>query len=1143
MASRPPRVGIVGTFDVENFGDLLFPLIARHELESRVPDVELVPYSYHARDSGSWPYDVLSLARLGDDVQDLDLLLVGGGHLIRFDKTVAYGYAPPGRELHHPTAYGLMPTLLAGWTGVPVAWNAVGVSSGTPLWAQPLLAEAVQATSYTAVRDEPSAAEIRRLAPDAGVAVVPDTAFGLGAVRSSSSEAREAMVELGLSGRYVVYQPSPDFAPYRPWLVDALRFYAAQGVTIVELPVSPCLGDVVGAVDVETPTRSPLRWPSPLALAGLVAGAEAVIARSLHVSIAAVTAGVPVVRRESEPESKYRVLDELAGVHVVTDDAQASEPLPLGRREVGEDVAELLRALDRHWTEIAALVGEHPPSRTGTLAATIGRLTHLEEATQGDTPSRDLERAFSELDLERARGSFAHRTITGLEERLQATESELHATTEQLRDAKQGLDDLESTVSWRVTRPLRIVRAALRRPSAARAAPGDLAGAGMSPPLEGDPTPPSGDAEPSTDAAPPSAEAAASVVAPAPEDDEPVVHVELLTNPVDLPTSSARKVAFYLPQFHPIEENDDWWGRGFTEWTNVTKAQPLFVGHPQPNRPGELGYYDLRVVDVQRRQVELARLYGIDAFCFHFYWFGGRRLLERPLEQYVADPTLDLPFCLCWANESWTRRWDGRESDILLAQQHSEADDVAFIDYVTRYLDDPRYVRVDGRPLLVIYRPGLLPDAPATVARWRDRYRETRGGELCVAHAMAFDDLDPEVYGCDASIEFPPVRLGPTAPPTPPRIEEGIIPLSDEGAYVFDGRFFVEESRRYTAPDRLLFRGVCPTWDNSPRRGSAAYVLWRTSPAGFQTWLRNALVETEDRLPPEQQLVFVNAWNEWGESCYLEPDERLGYAYLEAVRVASVRTAARPRPAQGAPELGAVVHAVDADELTEVIDRLERLDGPPALLVTTGASQATEIERSLQRSPLGSHVVTVESGEGDFLTFLDALASQSASRDVILNLHTCSPGSVDEGRWRSEALDDMLDADLVRDLLEAFERDPQLGLVGPLVSRLPVWKLSGPEADRVGALAHRLGAFRDDVMRASYFASTMFYVRPAALAPLRAIAIDRANRTGDRPDVALAAARCVELSAYAAGYRVEDTVSFRLPNVSTSRSTSATRRG
>jgi len=1119
---------MVGTFDVENYGDLLFPLLARHELTSRIPELELDLFSYHSRDTGSWPYDVRPLAELGDRLGDIDLVLVGGGHLIRFDKTVAFGYVPPVPELHHPTAYGLMPTLLAGWTGVPVAWNAVGVSRDTPRWAARLLAEASRAAQYLAVRDEPSADEIRRVAPDAEVRVVPDTAFGVAALLDCASpEVVELQEELGLVDRsYVVYQPSPDLAPFRSWLVRVLRWYADHGLTVVELPISPCLGDRVGIVDVTAATLSPSRWPSPLAVAGIVAGAEAVVGRSLHLSITALAAGVPVVRRTSEPGSKYRVLDGLRGVHIVADDVGPGDSLPLGRSGPAEDVAALAAALGRHWDSIAALVDDRPPARASALAASIGRLTELEESAERAEADRArleraLETATAELELERSRGSHVDRMIAVREGRVRELDHEL-------REAGDRVQQMASSRSWRLTRPLRSLRSALGRSSAPRTtqAPSEPPGVAVGqadvseqvPARDLEPT--SSPARPSVDLRSPPDDLRASVDAYRHGRDGPATPVPLLEHVVDVPTSPVRKIAFYLPQFHPIPENDEWWGRGFTEWRNVTRAEPLFEGHVQPRRPGELGYYDLRVVETQRRQVELARLYGIDAFCFHFYWFGGRRLLERPLEQYVGDPELDLPFCLCWANESWTRRWDGREDEILIEQQHSEADDVAFIDYVTRYLDDPRYVRVDGRPLLVVYRPGVLPDAASTVARWRDRYRTERGGELCVAHTTAFDDDPPEAYGCDASIEFPPVRLGARNPPVPPRLsEEEISSLSDERPYVFDGRFFVEESRRYPTPDRMLFRGVCPDWDNTPRRGKEAYVLWHTSPVGFQTWLRNALVETEDRLPEEQRLVFINAWNEWGESCYLEPDERHGYAYLEAVRVASVRAAVRPRSVatSAGPRVAAIVHAGDSSGLGEVLERIESLDDPPDLVVTTTTADREAVEAELKTSRIAGELLIVDR-PGDLLALLDVVGSGHATGyDVLLKLHTAV---LDRPR-ATEALDDLLDSEVVRDVLRAFAQQPQLGLVGPVVDRVVLGDL-GPPGGSVVELAYRLGVDDVDAARDTYFASGLYFVRPAALAPLQAIELDR-----DDPDVHPAVTRSVGLAVVAAGFRIEDTRTFR----------------
>ena len=348
----------------------------------------------------------------------------------------------------------------------------------------------------------------------------------------------------------------------------------------------------------------------------------------------------------------------------------------------------------------------------------------------------------------------------------------------------------------------------------------------------------------------------------------------------DLTDPVARLIAFYLPQFHTIPENDEWWGKGFTEWTNVRPAQPMFPGHYQPHEPLDLGYYDLTDIATQKRQIELARLYGVGGFCFYWYWFGGKRLLEKPVENWLNNPELDFPFCICWANENWTRRWDGKDADILMGQNHSPEDDLAFIAGLAPYLHDPRYIRVDGKPLLLVYRPSLLPDPAATAGRWRDWCRRNGVGEIYLAYTQSFELADPKTYGFDAAIEFPPNNASPTV------LTDRIKGLDPEfSGIVYDWNSYVDRSRDYPQPDYRLIRSVCPSWDNSARRKKGGAIFLNNTPGEYGAWLGNAITRTlADAPTPDERIIFCNAWNEWAEGAHLEPDTRFGYAWLETTR-------------------------------------------------------------------------------------------------------------------------------------------------------------------------------------------------------------------------------------------------------------------
>ena len=336
-------------------------------------------------------------------------------------------------------------------------------------------------------------------------------------------------------------------------------------------------------------------------------------------------------------------------------------------------------------------------------------------------------------------------------------------------------------------------------------------------------------------------------------------------------------IAFYLPQFHPIPENDRFWGRGFTEWSNVSKAQPVYEGHYQPHLPSDLGFYDLRLPETRQAQADLAAEYGVYGFCYHYYWFGGKKLLQTPIEAMLKSKQPNYPFCICWANENWTRKWDGADKELLIAQNHSPEDDVAFIRELIPYFLDPRYIRVGGKPLLVVYRVGSLPTPQDTTDRWREECEKQGVGGLYLVAAQTFGLTDPRPLGFDAAVEFPPHKVKNK------EIPDSVNFIgSDFKGLVYDYEETVKYSIIRPPTDYTLFRTVMPGWDNTARLQNKGYIFHGSTPEGYEFWLRELIARTIEQNKGDERLVFVNAWNEWGEGCHLEPDRKFGHSYLQA---------------------------------------------------------------------------------------------------------------------------------------------------------------------------------------------------------------------------------------------------------------------
>lgn len=568
---------------------------------------------------------------------------------------------------------------------------------------------------------------------------------------------------------------------------------------------------------------------------------------------------------------------------------------------------------------------------------------------------------------------------------------------------------------------------------------------------------------------------------------------------VDLPV---KVIAYYLPQYHPFEENNKWWGHGFTEWTNVTKARPQYLGQQQPRLPGELGFYDLRLPETMSQQIDLAKQYGVHGFCFHHYWFGGKRLMETPVNNFLKDKTLDINFCLCWANENWTRRWDGLENDVLIAQNHSPEDDIAFLDDIMPALKDERYIRVDGKPLLILYRPASLPDARATGIRWREHAIKNGLPGLYLVVVKAFEVTSPEPFGFDAIVEFPPHQMGARD------ITDNVTLLNKK----FSGRVYDYEelaSRAGSITDKRFpyFKAVMPSWDNEARKPGQGYSFHNAKPELYAKWLDSAIKTTMESRP-EERLVFVNAWNEWAEGAHLEPDRYNGYAYLHATAnilrnslskydcdhqyISEINQKFTPQS-----DTAVILHAYYEDLACELVDKyIAQHKNTLDLIITIRSDVKAETLTKIKETFSNVFFILVDNRGRDIRPFIQAMkVAEGFGYKFICKVHTKkSPHRVDGQQWRESLFDDLLGTvPQVNGILERFKADPKTGVIAPANS---ITDLSIPEINLgnrpwLNKIFTRLGAPQLSTdFKTSFPAGSMFWFRMDALEPLTNKLID-----------------------------------------------------
>ena len=520
--------------------------------------------------------------------------------------------------------------------------------------------------------------------------------------------------------------------------------------------------------------------------------------------------------------------------------------------------------------------------------------------------------------------------------------------------------------------------------------------------------------------------------------------------------TTIKPICFYLPQFHRFKENDEWWGKGFTEWTNTRKAYPKYMGHYEPREPHkDIGYYKLDNKNIFKKQAMLAKEHGIYGFCFYYYWFSGKRLMEKALDIFLENKDIDINFCLCWANENWTRTWDGLENDILIKQEYTDSDNVNFIKDIAKYLVDERYIRIDNKPVILVYDAKSIPDCKTTFTAWRNTAKEIGIGEILIwvcqtnnSNSFSLGIID---Y-IDAEVEFPPHCANVNS------IDTSFFNIPQEnapgGMYLYDEIVNSYINRNIGENIKPVYKTAMMSWDNSARKQTGWHGMYKYSLYSFYTWLNKIFEYTEKTFIENERFMFINAWNEWAEGTYLEPDKKTGYANINTFSnalfkksflkdIQKINSINVQTKIDSKNKIAIQAHIFYTDLAGNIIEELNKIPYKYDCYISTDTKEkAEELIRKFKEKSLSKNIfVDVFENRGrDMFPFISQISKVIDKYDYICHIHSKKTLTNTVGDdWRTYLFNNLFGSkENIQGIFEIFETT-NTGIIFPetFISMLP----------------------------------------------------------------------------------------------------------